>query len=51
MRNWVIRGDFNDVRTLEEKRGGRLRTKSSLKGFNDFVTKMGMVEIQFKGRM
>lgn len=37
--NWVG-GDFNDIRTADEKKGGRQRSETSLRGFNDFVNRI-----------
>lgn len=43
-------GDFIDIKTIDEKKGERHRSEASLRGFNDFVSKMEMEEIQFLGR-
>lgn len=46
---WVIRGDFNDIKNNEEKRGGRRRSESSFSDFRDFIAKIEMGDMKFKG--
>lgn len=41
----VFGGDFNDIRNMQEKRGGRRRSDASFQVFNSFITQMGMDEI------
>lgn len=43
---WIIRGDFNDIRYPEEKKGGRVISEASYKGFVKFIENMNMEEIQ-----
>ncbi|KAK6131005.1 hypothetical protein DH2020_035250 [Rehmannia glutinosa] len=43
--NWILGGDFNDIRCHEEKRGGNKRADSSFINFNNFISNMAMVEI------
>lgn len=38
-------GDFNDIRTSDEKKGERQKSEANLRGFNDFVSKMEMEKI------
>lgn len=47
---WVLGGDLNDIRTAEEKQGGRRRSELRCKGFNDFIAGMEMEEIGYHGR-
>ncbi|GER42995.1 ferritin light chain [Striga asiatica] len=39
---WAIAGDWNDLCSNEEKRGGRLRIERSFCGFKEFIHQMGM---------
>lgn len=48
-KKWVIRGDFNDIRDHEEKKGGRRRQDGSSWGFRNFVTDMEIGEVKFRG--
>lgn len=48
--NWILGGDLNDIRTPEEKQGGRRRTEASCQGFKDFIDLMNMEELAFKGK-
>lgn len=43
-------GDFNKIKNNEEKRGGRTRQESSFLGFKNFISEMGMRDINYKGR-
>lgn len=43
-------GDFNDISSTEDKKGGRIRSAASCKRFKEFIEKMGMAEIAFQGR-
>lgn len=43
------RGDFNDIRSHEEKKGGRKRLESSFAGFRNFIAEIEMGDIKFKG--
>lgn len=43
-------GDLNDSQSADEKKEGRVRTESSLKGFKEFIEKIEMEEIAFQGR-
>lgn len=42
-------GDFNDIKDNSEKQGGRERLASSFVVFRNFISKMQMGEIKFKG--
>ncbi|GER37227.1 retrotransposon protein, partial [Striga asiatica] len=42
---WAIAGDWNDICSNEEKRGGRQRSASSFNEFNAFIAHMGMQEL------
>lgn len=47
---WFIGGDFNDIRSPEDKRGGRPRLEASCKGFRDLIESLEMEEINYQGR-
>lgn len=47
---WLLGGDFNAIRTPQEKKGGRVRTVASCKGFQDFIAKMQMEEVDYQGQ-
>lgn len=47
--NWILGGDFNDIRHPSDKAGGRPRTEISCYGFRQFIEKMEMEEIMFQG--
>lgn len=46
----MLGGDFNDIRTAAENKGGRQRSEASLRVFNEFVNKMEIEKISFVGR-
>lgn len=46
---WVLGGDLNDIKSQEEKKGGRVRSKSSFTDFRDFIANMEMSDIKFRG--
>ncbi|GER30020.1 RNA-directed DNA polymerase (reversetranscriptase)-related family protein [Striga asiatica] len=46
---WFLGGDFNDIASNSEKRGGNFRTQGSLRAFNSFIQNMGMEDIPFIG--
>lgn len=48
--NWILSGDFNDIRKPQEKIGGRVSTKESCQGFKEFILKMNIEEVEFQGR-
>lgn len=39
------RGDFNDIKNKEEKKGGRERVESSFQNFRNFIDKMEIGDI------
>lgn len=45
------RGDFNDIKNQEEKKGGRARPEHSFAAFRKLIAKMEMGEIKFKEGM
>lgn len=47
--NWVLGGDFNDIRYPTEKVGRRTRTEASCQGFRMLIESMEMEEILFQG--
>lgn len=48
--NWILGGDFNEIRHPLEKQGGRVRHEDSCKAFQDFIQKMNMEEVEVQGR-
>ncbi|GER28785.1 RNA-directed DNA polymerase-like protein [Striga asiatica] len=48
-RCWVIAGDWNDIISNDEKRGGVRRLEASFRGFKTFIQNMGMQECDQKG--
>lgn len=44
-------GDLNDIRALEEKQGGGVRTKASFWPFKQFLQGMVIAEIKVTGRL
>ncbi|GER37251.1 F8M12.22 protein [Striga asiatica] len=46
---WLIAGDWNDLTSNEEKRGGQRRLESSFQGFKQFISDMEMQEMEQKG--
>ncbi|XP_071902764.1 uncharacterized protein [Coffea arabica] len=48
--HWVLVGDFNDIRSGEEKWGGRRRHESSFKEFNRFIKENELVDLGFEGK-
>lgn len=47
--NWVIRGDFNDIKNNDEKRGGNKRTESSSRILGISLVKWEWVTSNTKG--
>lgn len=47
---WVTGGDFNEITNNEEKSRGRIRLESSFSGFRNFISDMGMGDLDFRGR-
>lgn len=43
------RGDFNDIKSNEEKNGQSRRHEGSFSNFRNFISEMGMEDIRFKG--
>jgi len=43
---WIIGGDFNLIRSLEEKKGGIRKTDHHMEMFNDMIDDLRLVDIQ-----
>ena len=43
---WIVGGDFNLIRSLEEKRGGLRRMDTAMEQFGDMIREQGLVDIQ-----
>lgn len=43
---WIIGGDFNLIRTLDEKKGGIRRTDQFMDMFNDIIAEQRLVDMQ-----
>ncbi|CAA0823185.1 Unknown protein, partial [Striga hermonthica] len=46
---WMIAGDWNDIISNEEKRGGLRRLESSFSEFRQFIEEMEMLEVDQQG--
>ena len=46
---WCCAGDFNELVSLDEKRGGRPRTKSQMQAFRDVLDDCGFQDLGFHG--
>ncbi|XP_071923234.1 uncharacterized protein [Coffea arabica] len=46
---WVIVGDFNDLRTNEEKWGGQERAEGSFREFNRFIRENDLMDLGYQG--
>jgi len=43
---WIVGGDFNMIKSLSEKRGGRSIIEPSQLDFTDFINKCGLVDVE-----
>jgi exonuclease III len=43
---WIIGGDFNIIRSLEEKRGGSRRLDQETNNFNRFIDKHRLIDLE-----
>lgn len=48
--NWILGGDFNDIRDPGEKKGGRSRSEASCQGFREFIDKINIEKVVYQGR-
>ncbi|KAM5559224.1 hypothetical protein ABKV19_020731 [Rosa sericea] len=48
---WFVFGDFNEIRQLEEKSGGRLRPFLQMDSFNQAINDCFLQEMEFTGPM
>lgn len=48
---WCIIGDFNDMSSQEEKRGGQYQPRALLTGFSETILECGLQDLGFKGDM
>lgn len=46
---WMMIGDFNEITSNAEKKGGRKRTEASFTPFKTMLANCSMIEIPFKG--
>lgn len=46
---WIIGGDFNDIISNKEKKGGGRRPESNFTDFRYFIADMDMGDIKYKG--
>lgn len=46
---WCIIGDFNDLMSISEKRGGRRPLNYLLQGFSDTVAECGLLDLGYEG--
>lgn len=48
---WCIIGDFNDMVSLEEKRGGQRQPRALLDGFSETIMECGLEDFGFTGEI
>ncbi|KAL8127738.1 hypothetical protein AgCh_014603 [Apium graveolens] len=46
---WCIIGDFNEIMSLEEKRGGQSHLSALIDGFSEVIMECGLVDLGFLG--
>lgn len=46
---WCMIGDFNDIVSMEEKRGGRVQPRSLIEGFSEAINNCGLEDLGFVG--
>ncbi|XP_074346844.1 uncharacterized protein LOC141685649 [Apium graveolens] len=49
--SWCIIGDFNDIISMEEKRGGQRQPRRLMEGFFDAIMSCGLHDLGFSGDM
>jgi len=42
---WTVRGDFNMIKSLEEKKGGKSRPDQDMEAFSEMITYQRLVDI------
>ena len=47
--DWMMIGDFNEITSNAEKKGGRKRTEASFTPFKTMLANCGMIEFPYKG--
>ncbi|KAL9659108.1 hypothetical protein QQ045_021151 [Rhodiola kirilowii] len=48
---WLVCGDFNTILSFSEKLGGRKKRGKAIRDFNDFINRVGVSDVGFKGNM
>lgn len=46
---WVCLGEFNEILSIDEKRGGRQRPERQIQQFKDALDDCGLMDLGFKG--
>nr|POE84193.1 hypothetical protein CFP56_74209 [Quercus suber] len=46
---WAVMGDFNSIKGLKEKKGGRHVGESSVNSLKDFINNTGAIDLDFIG--
>lgn len=46
---WCIVGDFNDIISVEEKRGGQAHPRRLMEGFSEAISDCGLQDLGFTG--
>lgn len=47
--DWLVAGDFNEIKNQGEKKGGKARQEGSFSVFRSFISKIEMEDFDFKG--
>ncbi|KAA3483859.1 reverse transcriptase [Gossypium australe] len=47
---WLVLGDFNEITSSYEKRGGRFRSENQMSKFRDALEDCGLIDLGYRGR-
>lgn len=48
---WMVGGDFNMIKSLGEKKGGKSRPDQDMEAFSEMITEQGLVDIPTTNRV